>query len=173
MSWQPNLLWLFKLLSFIVLRWWNITLLQFPLRVLRKPILSPPVIVPDLIHGLILSAFNVNHLPLPISHFTGMPSWFYIAGLRIFKKYYWLKQFFGVKKRRLRRFQGIFSGNSSHLIEPYFAHKSSISFGYWLDYQVHTKHLYHIFSGYCQISIGIIWYKYMHIKKVWTVNIST
>jgi hypothetical protein len=58
------------------------------------------------------------------------------------------------------------SDNSSHLIEPYFAHKSSISFRYWLDYQEHTKHIYHIFSGYCQISIDIIWYKYMHIKKV-------
>ena len=39
--------------------------------------------------------------------------------------------------------------NSIYLIEPYFTHKSSISFRYWLDCQVHTKHIYHIFSRYC------------------------
>lgn len=63
-------------------------------------------------------------------------------------------------------FSGVISDNSSHLIEPYFSHKSSISFRYWLDYQKHIKYIYQIFSEYCQISIDIIWYKYMHIKKV-------
>jgi hypothetical protein len=61
---------------------------------------------------------------------------------------------------------GVYPDNSSHLIEPYFSHKSSISFRYWLDYQKHIKYIYQIFSEYCQISIDIIWYKYMHIKKV-------
>jgi hypothetical protein len=67
----------------------------------------------------------------------------------------------------------VITDNSSQYIEPYFIHKNNISLGHWLDYLEPTHHAYQIFSAYCQIGIDIIWYKYLPIKKVSTVNIST